>query len=69
MESSQRHILEKHEGKTYKCKSCDYVARQPNLLTLHNATKHLNQYKFICSECGYKTRIKCLFSGAFEEST
>ena len=60
-ESLRRHILEKHEGKTYKCKSCDYVARQPNLLTVHNATKHLNQYKFICSECGYKTGMKSTF--------
>ena len=60
-ESLRRHILEKHEGKTYKCKSCEYVARQPNLLTVHNATKHLNQYKFICSDCGYKTGIKSTF--------
>ena len=51
---SNRHI-HTHLERTHRCMECSYQSKEQCLYKHHQA-KHVDEYKYYCKDCGFKTK-------------
>ena len=54
----KQHKSKHHKNKKFKCKDCDYIAKDITLLNKHIIRVHIKEIKYFCEYCDFKTHDK-----------